>query len=90
MLWSVRKQTLLNKVRDSLHKPTTERGVKYNVVINLIEQCITHNRDAIISQCTNIDFNPLIDIPLIFHILNNFWILDLFPEHKRLIKKILS
>jgi hypothetical protein len=90
MLWSARKHGLLKKVGESLHKPTSERGVKYNVVINLIEQCIAQNRDAIINKCTDIDFNPLIDIPLIFYILKNFWIMDLFPEHKKLIKKILS
>jgi hypothetical protein len=30
MLWSVRKQVLLNKVKDNLHKATIDRSIKYN------------------------------------------------------------
>jgi hypothetical protein len=86
----VRKQGLLNKVKDNLHKATIDRSIKYNTVINLLEQCIKLDRDAILTKCENIDFNPMIDIPLMLHILDNFWIMDLFPEYKKLIKKILS
>jgi hypothetical protein len=89
MLWALRKQRLLNNVKDALHKASFDRSVKYNTVIQLLEHCLILDRDAILARCEKIDFNPLIDIPLMLHILDNFWIMDVFPEHKKLIKKIL-
>jgi hypothetical protein len=90
MLWALRKRGLLNKVKDALHKASFDRSIKYNIVVQLLERCLILDRDAILARCDKIDFNPLIDIPLMLHILDNFWIMDLFPKHKKLIKKILS
>lgn len=87
MLWALRKNRLLKKVNDSIPKLRNERSVKHAIVIDIIEQCIANDPDSIMNKC---EFNPMNSTALVSHILSNFWILDAFPEHKRLIKKILS
>jgi hypothetical protein len=90
MLWSFRKTELLESVQQSLHIPRVNRTVKHNVVIDLIQTCIRSNRDAIMEICGSLIINPLHDTHVIIHILKNFYIMDLFPAHKKIIKKILS
>lgn len=88
MLWSLRKNKLLKKVNQSIPKLRNERSVKHNIVIDIIEQCIEKDREAILERS---NINPMYTSTLLVsHILRNFWILDIFPEHKKLIKKILS
>jgi|TARA_B110000285_G_scaffold202331_1_gene237585 hypothetical protein len=90
MFWALRKKSRLHGVKIALMKFTEHRSVKHDTVIKIIEHCLILDRDIIITNCKDIDFNPLNDKPLILHILEHFYILDSFPEHKRLIKKILS
>ena len=80
MLWALRKSGLLDGVKRDLLQDPEHRSVKYATVIHIIEQCITGD------TC-----NPMLDkTPRIEHVLDNFYVLDAFPEHKRLIKKILQ
>ncbi len=78
MLWALRKNILLKKVNDSITKLRNDRSVKHAIVIDIIEQCIANDPD----KC---EFNPMNSAALVSHILSNFWIMDLFPEHKKLI-----
>ena len=89
MLWSFRKTELLEGVQQSLQLPRVNRTVKHNVVIDIIQTCIRHKRDIILERCGDLQVNPLHDTHLVIHILSNFYIMDLFPEHKKIIKKIL-
>lgn len=90
MLWSFRKTELLDGVQGALQIPRENRTVKHNTVIDLIMACIKNNRDAVMERCGDLQVNPLHDTHLVIHILSNFYIMDLFPEHKKVIKKILS
>ena len=78
MLCSIRKYKLLRGVKCSLTKLESERSVKHNTVINLIEQCIEEGK------------NPMNKVTYISYVLDNFHKMDAFPEHKKLIKKILA
>lgn len=90
MLWALRKGGLLRDVKESINYPRTSRTVKQNTVIDLIQVCIRHHRELFVEKLGDIQLNPMEDTYLVLHVLDNFYIMDMFPAHKKVIKKILS
>lgn len=90
MFWAFKKNSRLRGVKLALMKFPENRSIKHDTVIKIIEHCILLDREVILDKCKGVDFNPLNNSPLILHILEHFHILDAFPKHKKLIKKILS
>ena len=89
MLWSIRKRGLLQEVKNAVYSPTLNRSVKHRVVIEIIRMCIQYNRELFVEKCGDSHVNPIQDTHIIIHVLDNFYIMDMFPAHKKVIKKIL-
>ena len=90
MLWSIRKGWLLQEVKNAVYSPSLTRSVKHNVVIELIQVCIRHHRELFVEKLGDIQLNPMEETHIVLHVLDNFYIMDMFPAHKKVIKKILS
>ena len=87
--WTIYKKTIMKKVINELNKISTERILKFDCVIYIIENLLIKNSSAI-QKSYNIVFNPLNPHFAIIFILENYKVLNDFPEEKRLIKKILK
>mgnify|MGYP000341986641 CR=1 FL=1 len=90
MLWALRKGGLLRDVKESINYPRTSRTVKQNTVIDLIQVCIRHHRELFVEKLGDIQLNPMEETHIVLHVLDNFHIMDMFPAHKKVIKKVLS
>ena len=80
--WAYHENRLLGEIKNSLTKLKSEREINHSMVIHLLENCIEIDKSEICG-------NPMNNDLLVRHILDNFHIMNKFPEHKKIIKKIL-
>ena len=86
--WFMNKHRVLKRVKYELFLNPRKRSVKSSIVIHIIQTAIDDYRDEIYKSISDISFNPLNDSPLILHILENYHLLEPYPEHRMYIKKV--
>lgn len=86
--WFINRHRVLKRVKFELLLNPHNRSVKSSIVIHIIQNAIDGHRDEIYKSIPKVTFNPLNDSPLILHILENYHLLEPYPEHRRYIKKV--
>lgn len=90
-MWVFQKSTLLRRIKSELLMEPFYRPVRTKTIIFILQDLIENNRDYLLKliggDCV---FNPLNNLPLMIHIIENWKLLNNFPKHKILIKKIIK
>lgn len=91
-MWAFRKGSLLKRLRFELLLDPIRRSLKTKTIVFILDELIENNRSDLLKLIgdDNLTFNPLNNLPLMLYIVDNWKILNNFPEHKRLIKKIIK
>ena len=86
--WILYKEAVFNDVIKDKDKLSIDRKLKNDTVIYIVERTLMKHAEKI-KKLYNIEFNPLNNNGITY-ILEHSYILDDFPEEKRLIKTILK
>jgi hypothetical protein len=88
--WFWKKERILREIRSELLDSTSLKSLRHKIVMVILADLAQNKWDLLTSIFKNVTFNPLRTETMIIEILNNYHILNNFPEHKKIFKKICS
>lgn len=87
MYWGIIKERTLSDIKSDVYKMQKDRKLKNQIIIDILTYICENKNQKLVKHIGTI--NPLNTAHGIVYILDHYYILNEFPEEKRMIKNII-